>query len=104
MIDTWHGPKYASVSEVVFRRCSVKEIFLKNSQENTNAKCLFFDKVAGWEIFKNSLFYRAPPVVTSAAYSPTLGWMNEWMEWVKAKQTKVEYFKYLQLTPIMEEF
>ena len=74
--------------EVVVRRCSVKKLFLKisqNSQENTCVRASFFNKVASLrpatllkketlehvfsckfcEIFKNTIFYRTPEVATS---------------------------------------
>ena len=73
------------LTEAVVRRCSVKKMFLKisqNSQENTCAWVSFFNKVAGLacnfiknktlaqafssescNVFKNTFFYRTPPVV-----------------------------------------
>ena len=72
-------------AEAVDRRCSVKKVFLKisqNSQKNTCARVSFLItlQVLGTvletlaqvffcgfcEVFKNTFFYRAPPVTASA--------------------------------------
>ena len=64
-------------SEAVARRCSVKKVFLKisqNLQENTFARVSFLIKIQALvqviscefcEISKNTFFYRTPPVATS---------------------------------------
>ena len=70
--------------EAVFRRCSVKEMFLKisqDSQENASARVSFFKKKSVkketlaqmfscefCEIFKNNYFYRTPPVLASGMF------------------------------------
>ena len=69
-------------SEAVVRRCSVKEVFLKisqNSQENTCARVSFLIKLQALgtlaqvfscefcEISKNPLSYRTPPVAASVS-------------------------------------
>ena len=73
--------------EAVIQRCSVKKVFLKisqNSQENTCARASFLIKLLAeacnfikkealaqvfscefCEIFKNTYFYRTPPVAAS---------------------------------------
>ena len=55
--------------EAVTRRCSVKTLFLKtsqNSQENTCTRVFFLINLqASCEIFKNSLFYRTALVAAS---------------------------------------
>ena len=41
-------PRFTTVSEALFRRCSVEEVFLvisQNSQENTNARVSFLIKL-----------------------------------------------------------
>ena len=64
-------------SEAVARRCSIKKVFLKisqNLQENTFARVSFLIKIQALvqviscefcEISKNTFFYRTPPVATS---------------------------------------
>ena len=74
-------------TEAVTRRCSVKKVFLKisqNSQENTRARVSFLIKLQAeacnlikketlaqvfscefCEIFKNTIFYRIHPVAAS---------------------------------------
>ena len=85
----WNMPyKITSLqrSETFTPRCSVKKVFIQNSQENTSVS-LFFNKAAGqaynfmkketlaqvsslefYEICK-SPFYRTPPVATSKRLS-----------------------------------
>ena len=61
------------ISEADYRRCSVKKVFLKisqNSQENTCARVSFLIKLQAFscefcKIFKSNLFYRTPPVAAS---------------------------------------
>ena len=71
-------------SEAVVRRCSVKKVSLKNFTKFTGkhlCQSLFFNKVASLrpetlaqvfsrefcEIFKNTFFYRTPPVAASVS-------------------------------------
>ena len=83
-----HGTGLRFVTEAVSRKCSVKKVFLKisqNSQENTCARVSFFIKLQAfallnfikketltqvfscrlWEISKNTFCYRTPPVAVS---------------------------------------
>ena len=80
--------KVQQIIEAVARRCSVKKVFLKitqNSKENTCVRVFFFDKVASLrpatllkketlaqvfscefcEISKNTFSYRTPPMAAS---------------------------------------
>ena len=80
--------KVQQIIEAVARRCSVKKVFLKvtqNSKENTCARVFFFDKVASLrpatllktetlaqvfscefcQISKNTFSYRTPPMAAS---------------------------------------
>ena len=74
-------------AEAVVRRCSIKKVFLKisqNSQEDTCARISFLIKLQAWElqlykketlaqvlsfevyeVFNNTYFYRTPPVAVS---------------------------------------
>ena len=66
------SPLGVSETEVVGRRCSIKKIFLKisqNSQKNTCANVSFLIKLQACEfckIFKSSLFQRTPSMAASA--------------------------------------
>ena len=50
-------------AEAIFRRCSVKKVFLEMSQDSQENNCAreVFNKVPGI-----TFFYRTPPVATSA--------------------------------------
>ena len=54
--------------EAVVRRCSIKKLFIKisqNSQENTCTRVFFFFKGEFCEVFKNTYFYRTSLVAAS---------------------------------------
>ena len=85
-----HRIKYKLVPKAVVQRCSGKKVFLnisQNSQENTCARVSFLLKVQAeackfikketlvqkiscelCEIFRNTFFYRTPPVVASVVH------------------------------------
>ena len=57
LTDSFFDPKFTTISEAVFRRCSVKEVFIElpqNSKENTYVRASFLMKLQALGFFFRS--------------------------------------------------